>query len=284
MDWLSSIDLSHLWDLVIAQTPRPTPTSSPLPNTAKIYNDIELLKSQIEVIKSTNASQLEFLKSTNIQLNENFNRFVAAMQFVLVVFAFLGGVLAYVVGKNLDDAKKVASQLINREVENKITDLVQSEVESVKRSLQRERVIGSTIVDYYLPSNDTTEPDDCKLLRTRGFAKVRFCHQKRKPKKPVGDIFVLDLINSKLLEGQDFVGLSKEDAENKREDKVKEQIDLALDWLDKNTVLVIYVKGRYREIDNLAARVDYYYIPVNAPISLLGIVADSAYVAYGEKQ
>lgn len=284
MDWLPSIDLSHLWDLVIAQTPRPTPASSPLSNTAKISNDIELLKSQVEVIKSTNASQLEFLKSTNIQLNENFNRFVAAMQFVLVVFAFLGGVLAYVVGKNLDDAKKVASQLINREVENKITDLVQSEVESVKRSLQRERVIGSTIVDYYLPNNDTTEPSDCKLLRTRGFAKVRFWNQKRKPKKPVGDIFVLDLINSKLLEGQDFVGLSKEDAENKREDKVKEQIDLALDWLDKNTVLVIYVKGRYREIDNLAARVDYYYIPVNAPISLLGIVADSAYVAYGEKQ
>ncbi|MBD2603867.1 hypothetical protein H6G81_04790 [Scytonema hofmannii FACHB-248] len=284
MDWLPSIDLSHLWDLVIAQTPTPTRTSSPLPNTAKISNDIELLKSQIELLKTTNASQLEFLKSTNIQLNENFNRFVAAMQFVLVVFAFLGGLLAYVVGKNLDDAKKVASQLINREVENKITDLVQSEVESVKRSLQRERVIGSTIVDYYLPSNDTTEPNDCKLLRTRGFAKVRYWNQKRKPKKPVGDILVLDLINSKLLEGQDFVGLSKEDAENKREDKVKEQIDLALDWLDKNTVLVIYVKGRYREIDNLAARVDYYYIPVNAPISLLGIVADSAYVAYGEKQ
>ncbi|GAX45315.1 hypothetical protein NIES4075_63360 [Tolypothrix sp. NIES-4075] len=284
MDWLPSIDLSHVWDFVIAQIPRPTPASSPLSNTAKISNDIELLKSQIEVIKTTNANQLEFLKSTNIQLNENFNRFVAAMQFVLVVFAFLGGLLAYVVGKNLDDAKKVASQLINREVENKITDLVQSEVESVKRSLQRERVIGSTIVDYYLPSNDTTEPSDCKLLRTRGFEKVRYWNQKRKPKKPVGDIFVLDLINSKLLEGQDFVGLSKEDAENKREDKVKEQIDLALDWLDKNTVLVIYVKGRYREIDNLAARVDYYYIPVNAPISLLGIVADSAYVAYGQKQ
>ncbi|MCP6759999.1 MAG: hypothetical protein NHB32_14885 [Fischerella sp. CENA71] len=269
MDWLPSIDLFHLRDWVIAQTPTPTP--SPVLTPAKSINDIELLK-----------SQLEFLKATNAQLGESFNRFVAAMQFTLVVFAFLGGFLAYAVGKNLDDAKKIASQLINREVENKITDLVQSEVENVKRSLQRERVIGSTIVDYYLPSNDTTEPYDCKLLRTRGFAEVRYRNQKRKPKKPVGDIFVLDLINSKLLEGQEFAGLSKEEAENKREEKVKEQIDLALDWLDKNTVLVIYVKGRFREIDNLARRVDYYYIPVNAPISLLGIVADSAYVAYGQ--
>jgi hypothetical protein len=271
MDWLTSIDVSHLWDIIIAQTPTPTPTASPVINPTKAANDIELLK-----------SQLEFLKATNGQLGESFNRFVAAMQFTLVAFAFLGGFIAYAVGKNLNDAKELARGLINQEVENKITYLVQSEIESVKRSLQRERVIGSTVVDYYLPSNDTTEPDDCKLLRTRGFDKVKYWNQQQKPRKPVGDVFVLDLINSKLLEGQEFAGLSKDDAENKREAKVKEQIDIVLNWLNINTVLVIYVKGRFREIDNLASRVDYYYIPVNAPISLLGIVADSAYVAYGE--
>ncbi|MEH2056858.1 MAG: hypothetical protein V7K97_12025 [Nostoc sp.] len=271
MDWLPSIDLPHLWDLVISQTPTPIPTSSPLSAPTKNFNDIELLK-----------SQLEFLKATNGQLGESFNRFVAAMQFTLVVFAFLGGFLAFAVGKNLDDAKKVASQLINREVENKIADLVQSEVESVKRSLQRERVIGSTTVDYYLPSDDPTEPNDCKLLRTRGFAKVRFWHQKRKPKKPVGDIFVLDLINSRLLEGQDFAGLSKDDARNKREEKVKNQIDLALNWLDKATVLVIYIDGFSEEVKNLAARVDYYYVAANTSVTLIGIVADSAYVAEGQ--
>ncbi|KAF3889089.1 MULTISPECIES: hypothetical protein [Nostocales] len=272
MDWLASIDMSHLWNLIIAQTPTPTPTASPILNPAKTSSELELLK-----------SQLEFLKATNGQLGESFNRFVTAMQLVLIAFTFLGGFLAYAVGKNLDEAKKLASQLINREVENKITDLVQSEVESVKRSLQRERVIGSTIVDYYSPSDDAMEPEDCKLLRTRGFDKVEYWHQRKKPKKPVGDIFVLDLINSKLLEGQEFVGLSKDDADNKLEAKVKEQIDLVLNWLDKNTVLVIYVKGRFREIDNLSTRVNYYYIPVNSPISLLGIVADSAYVAYGKR-
>jgi hypothetical protein len=269
MNWLPLIDLSHLWDFVIAQTPTPTP--SPVLNPAKNLNEIELLK-----------SQLEFLKATNGQLGESFNRFVAAMQFTLVVFAFLGGFLAFIVGKNLDDAKKVASQLINREVENKITDLVQSEVDSVKRSLQRERVIGSTVVDYYLPSDDPTEPDDCKLLRTRGFAKVTFWYQKRKPKPPVGDIFVLDLINSKILEGQDFAGLSKDDARNKREEKVKNQIDLALNWLDKTTVLVIYIDGFSEEVKNLATRVDYYYVAPNTPITLIGLVADSAYVAEGQ--
>jgi hypothetical protein len=273
MDWLPSIDLSHLWDIIIAQTPTPTPTPSPVINPTKAANDIELLK-----------SQLEFLKATNGQLGESFNRFVTAMQFTLVVFAFLGGFLAFAVGKNLDDAKRIASQLINREVENKITDLVQVEIESVKRSLQRERVIGSTVVDYYLPSNDTIEPDDCKLLRTRGFDKVKYWNQQQKPRKPVGDVFVLDLINSKLLEGQEFAGLTKEDAENKREAKVKEQIDIVLNWLNVNTVLVIYIDGFSKEIKNLAKRVDYYYVAANSSVTLIGTVADSAYIAYGERR
>ena len=273
MDLLTSIDISHIWDIVIAQTPTPTPTPSPTLNPAKAANEIELLK-----------SQLEFLKATNGQLGQSFNRFVAAMQFTLVAFAFLGGFLAYAVGKNLDDAKKLASQLINREVENKIADIVQSEVESVKRSLGRERVIAYTVVDYYLPSNDTTEPGDCKLLRTRGFDKVKFWNQRKKPRKPVGDVFVLDLINSGLLEAKEFQGLSKDEAKVKREAIVKEQIDIVLDWLDKNTVLVIYIDGFSEEIKNLGTRVDYYYAATNSSITLLGIVADSAYVACGERK
>lgn len=43
MDWLSSIDFSHLWNWIIAQTPTPIPIPSPLPTPAKNLNDIELL-------------------------------------------------------------------------------------------------------------------------------------------------------------------------------------------------------------------------------------------------
>jgi len=265
MDWLHSIDASHLWDLIIVQTP--IPTTPP----AKDLSDIELLK-----------SQLAFLKDTNAQLGESFNKFVGVMQFVLVVFAFLGGVLAYVFGKNLEDAKKLASQAIRKEVEHMVSDLVQFEVENVKRTLQRERVIGTTTVDYYLPSDDL-EPNDCKLLRQRGFHKVRFWNLNTQPKKPMGDVLVLDLINSNLLSGPELAKLSDADATNKREEKVKAQIDLVTNWLEKTTVLVIYVKGRFKEIDNLATRVNNYYASANAPITLMGIVADSAYVACGEK-
>jgi hypothetical protein len=271
MDWLSSIDLSHLWDVIVAQTPTPTPTPSPTSTPARNLSEIELLK-----------SQLEFLKTTNGQLSESFNRFVGAMQFTLVVFAFLGGILAYIFGKNLDDAKKIAREMIRQEVDSKVNVLVQSEVENVKRTLQRERVIASTTVDYYLPSKDS-EPKDSKLLQQRGFQKVRFWNQKRQPKKPFGNVIVLDLINSNILSGQDYAGLSDEEATKKREEKVKTEIDLVLNWLEPSSVLVIYVKGRFKEIDNLAARVDYYYVSANTSVTLMGIVADAAYVAYGEK-
>lgn len=273
MELLTSIDLSQIWHIAIAQTATPTPSPSPGLNPAQAASEIELLK-----------SQLEFLKATNGQLGQSFNRFVTAMQFTLVAFTFLGGFLAYAVGKNLDDAKKLAKQLINQEVENKIADIVQSEVENVKRSLGRERVISSTIVDYYLPSNDTAEPADCKLLRTRGFNKVKYWNQRKKPRKPVGDVFVLDLINSGLLDVNEFKGLSQEEAKNKREAIVKEQIDIVLDWLDKNTVLVIYIDGFSQEVKTLGSRVDYYYAATNSSVTLLGIVADSAYVAFGERK
>lgn len=264
MDWLVSTDFSHLWNWIIAQTPTPNPTSSPLSIPASNINEIELLK-----------SQLEFLKVTNGQLSESFNHFVTTMQFVLVVFGFLGGVLAFIFGKNLDDAKKVASQMVRQEIDSQIADLVKAEIQHLKRTLQRERVIGSTILDYYLPSDDE-EPNDCKLLRQRGFQEVRFWNHTRQPNKPVRDIFVLDLINSQLLTGSN-------DPENKQEAKVKAQLDYVLKWLETTTVLVIYVKGRYKEIENLATRCNHFYVSANAFVSLMGIVADSAYVAYGEK-
>ncbi|WP_243713793.1 hypothetical protein [Nostoc sp. 106C] len=169
MDWLPLFDPSQFGDFLFAQTPTPSPNPLPIPTPARSL-DVELLK-----------SQLEFLKDANTRLGESFNKFVGAMQFTLVVFAFLGAVLAFIFGKNLDDAKKVASDMIRQEVNNNLANLVKAEVENVKRTLQRERVIGLTIVEYYLPSNGS-ETKEFKLLKQRGFQKVRFWNEKSKPK------------------------------------------------------------------------------------------------------
>lgn len=264
MDWLPSIDFSHLWDLVIAQTP--TPTASPLATPAKNLNDIELLK-----------SQLEFLKATNGQLGESFNRFVGAMQFTLVVFAFLGGFLAYVFGKNLDDAKKVASQTIKQEIDNHIAGLVKQEVRNVKRTLLRERVISSTIVDYYLPSSDR-ETNEYKLLKAREFQDVQFWNKTRLPQRFSGDVCVLDLENSTDSTGQKFSELPPD----KREETAKLIIDEFLQILPQTATLVIYVAPPALKAINNTALQGRYYAPANTAITLVGMVADAAYVANGQ--
>ncbi|BAY07494.1 hypothetical protein [Calothrix sp. NIES-2098] len=272
MDWLPLFDPSQLGDFLFAQTPAPSPSPLPIPTPARTL-DVELLK-----------SQLEFLKDANTRLGESFNKFVGAMQFTLVVFAFLGAVLAFIFGKNLDDAKKVASDMIRQEVNNNLANLVKAEVENIKRTLQRERVIGLTIVEYYLPSTGL-ETKEFKLLKQRGFQKVRFWNEKSKPKNQLGGVLVLDLVNSNLLSGQDFTRMSEAEAANKKEEKVKEQIDLVLKILPPATVLVVYVnpgKQRIKAIDDLASQVEYY-ASANAPVTLMGIVTDSAYVAYGDK-
>ena len=83
MDWLPFLDPTHLFHL--AQTPIAPPKTP----------EVELLR-----------KQLDFITQANKDLNESFKTFVDTMKFVLVIFGFLGGAIAFIFGKNLDDAKK----------------------------------------------------------------------------------------------------------------------------------------------------------------------------------
>ncbi|MEJ1931523.1 hypothetical protein WDZ92_14830 [Nostoc sp. NIES-2111] len=266
MDWLPTIDLSHLWDLVIAQTPTPTATPSPIVSPAKYINDIELLK-----------SQLEFLKATNSQLGENFNRFVGAMQLTLAAFAFLGGVIVFVFGNNLKSAKEVATQVIQMEIDNHIARLVKKEVRNVQRTLQRERVISSTTVDYYLPSSDG-ETNEYKLLVAREFKNVNFWNKTTIPQRFLADVCVLDLENSVDTTGKRFSELPPD----KREETAKRIIDDFLQVLPPTTTLIIYVAPPAIKAINNATFKGRYYAPANTAITLVGMVADAAYVAHGQ--
>ncbi|BAU12547.1 unknown protein [Leptolyngbya sp. NIES-3755] len=91
MDWFSSFDLSQLSDWTIAQTPAPSPTPR--------SNDLELLRSQIE-----------FLKTSNAQLSDSFAKFLEAMKFALTFLSVLGGVavaiVGFLVGQNVLEARK----------------------------------------------------------------------------------------------------------------------------------------------------------------------------------
>ncbi len=271
MDWLPVIDPTHL--LHLAQTAigaSPTPAG-----TAPANSELELLRKQLDFINSENArlgadfaKRLDVISQANKDLNESFKTFVDTMKFVLVIFGFLGTVIAFIFGKNLDDAKKVARDAIRQEVDSHVTTLVQTEVDNVKRTLQRERIIGDTTVNYYLP-HQTQPPREFKLLQVRGFRDVRFPKDLQQLQTTLSDVIVLDLENwlTTLPEAE-------------QEAAAKDQIDTLLNLLPRSAVLVVYVRSVVKYLYSVPR--DRYITPANNPITLIGMVTDAAYVAAGE--
>ena len=85
----------------------------------------DVLQQQMELLNT--------LREENRSLSESFTTYVNAMQFVLIIFAFLGGVIAYVFGKNLQDARQIAREIIDQEVNRRIVTIVDAEINNVTR-------------------------------------------------------------------------------------------------------------------------------------------------------
>lgn len=255
------------WDTLLSQTPvppAPVPTPTPSPSPAA---EVELLK-----------SQLEFLKDANNRLGQSFSYFITAMQFVLAFLAVLGAFIVYILGNNLKDARNLAQQQVRQEVSRQVAVLVKAEVEDVRRTLGRERVISTTTVDYYLPdvrSNPHTR--EFKGLEARGFQNVRFCKELAELRRAPGDVVVLDLENWMTSNGQKFPALVEEEREN----LAKAQIDPLLDILPDSTVLVVYIRQNLKYLYQVPK--NRYILPANNPVTLVGNTADGAYVSFGDR-
>jgi hypothetical protein len=276
MDWLSLHDLLDLPQFSLAQTPSPLPSPSP--------TDTEVLK-----------GQLEFLK-------QSYSQFVDTVKIIFTVLGVAGATIAYFFGKSFKDFQdaarqdvkdfqefsrsevKEAIQRIRQEAETQIPHLVQTEVSeliraevaSVERALRREQVIGSTAIDYYLPDG-TLEPDETELLRARKFNRVRFWGDVQGLGQFSRDVVVLDLYNWVLPLGQRFRELSKDD----QQEPARQQIDALLaipQW--NSTVIIVYTRGQIFYLNTIT---DRYVIATNNPVSLVGNVADGAYVVVGDR-
>lgn len=253
----------------------------------EVSQQLETLKSQVEILQNTNQilsdglkSQVEFLKQENQALSNSFVNFVDAMKWNLIVLTSLAGVLTAVGGwifkNNLEDAKKVAQEMINTQVERKISELVEVRVEEVARTFRREQVIGATKVDYYLP-NMTQEPTEFKLLKARQFKDVRLVENLETISQSPRDVVVLDLQNWTLLTGQRFIEVPNEE----KETHARQQIDGLLEILPTSAVLVVYIRGTIRHLYSIG---DRYVLPANNPVTLVGNTADGAYVAAGDRR
>lgn len=254
MTWLSFTDILTA---SLAQTT--APTTPP---------EVELLKNQLEFILRLNTVFLGFL-------------------------AFLGGVLTWFFKSNLDDARKMAGQIVHQELSEHIDPLIKAEASNIRRSLRTEQIVGNTVVDYYVPAAIAKEPIELGLLAGRGFLEVRLWHSDRKPQGRFGSVLVIDFVNCDTLAFEELT--SKEDAVRKtgyekRDQRVTEVVQRLIDLRIGRPVLVVYVRpgmGRIGAIDRLTR--DFpedikYYSSADTPVALMGAVVDSAYVAHSDRQ
>lgn len=256
MDWRSLPDWIEWHGFVVAQAAQ-TASSS----------EVELLKSQLEFMKWTNTAFLGFL-------------------------AFLGGLLTWFFKSNLDDAKKMAREMVRQELTNHIEPLIRAEVNNLQRTLQTEQIIANTVVDYYLPTSEEARPLEFSLLKGRGFLEVRLWGKNQLPEGRFGSVLVIDCVNSGILEvpglldSQDEV---RKIAYQQREQILNNVIREVVEMRIGSPILVLYVRpgsGRIWAIDQLTTTFPEikYYSSANTPVALMGAVVDSAYVAYGDRR
>ena len=235
-----------------------------------LYTSVSLPPASGQAASAENellTKQLEFM----LKMNTAFLGFLGTV----------GVLLTWFFKNNLDDAKEVAGDIVERELESRIKMLAEKEFDSLKRAILPERIVSKTSVNYFLP-NATVEPDDVneiRLLEVRGFRQpLLFATTEKKLRSLNGNVTVLDLQNMELPTGERFADMPE------REAYAKDLIErLFREALPKASVLVVYFRGYLPVLNKIQTKHStQYLLPANNPVTLLGHAANGAYAAYGD--
>jgi hypothetical protein len=107
-------------------------------------------------------------------------------------------------------------------------------------------------------------PKEYRLLNAR-FPKLK--PRKLDSRKFNGDVVVLDMVTY------------QPQGNTLSEEELERVLQEVTDKMSPESVLAVYVRGRYKAIETLGQKVSYY-TSTNVPTQLLGNVINSAYVAY----
>lgn len=215
------------------------------------------------------AAQLEFI----LKMNSAFLGFLG----------IIGALLTWFFKNNLEDAKAVAAKMVREELDQHIQARVKEEFRYWEMSARTERVIGQTLVNYYLP-NGVDEPHEFDLVRNRGFRQVLFCSRTEEVRSASADVVIFDAQNWKTEQGERVVSLTDRGwLADTSEQQVKHQIDVLRAIIGSHVVLVVYVRGIVAYLND-AKFEKVYVLPANNQVTLLGHTVNGAYVAYGDRR
>jgi hypothetical protein len=220
-----------------------------------------MLPTSIALVPQVNPETVEFLQSQFQSLTTSFNIYVGLLSAVSVIFI---GFAAWFFKRTLSEAKQEVEQLVRAEVKREIARNVKQRIELLEQILEREEVPSLVNVDYVLQNTAGTLPKEYNLLHAR-FSRLKL--RKLDSPKFTGEVVVLDLVNYQPTNSE------------LTEAELEQILQSAIDKLSPDSVLCIYVRGRYKAIETLGQKIRYY-TSTNVPTQLLGNVINSAYVAH----
>jgi hypothetical protein len=229
-----------------------TPVASQVPST-----EAAVLQKQLEFILKMNSAFLGFL-------------------------GIIGALLTWFFKNNLEDAKVVAARMVREEMDGHVKALVKEEFRYWEMSAKTERLIGETLVDYYLPEG-LKEPDEFYLVKQRGFRQVLFCDHLEAIRRSSADVVIVDLQNCRTPSGQRQALLGERGwltAES--EAWARDHIDSIRGVISAQTVLVVYVRAIVSYLNDPKFE-NEYVLPANNQVTLVGHAGNGAYVAFGAR-
>ncbi|PZO13341.1 MAG: hypothetical protein DCF25_16250 [Leptolyngbya foveolarum] len=229
-----------------------TPVAGDVPST-----EAAVLQKQLEFILKTNSAFLGFL-------------------------GIIGALLTWFFKNNLQDAKVVAAQMVREEMDSHIKARVEEEFRYWEMSAKTERVIGQTLVDYYLPGGGAV-PEELHLVKQRGFRQVSFCDRAEQIRRSEADVVIVDLQNAKGADGSAQVVTDKGKLTAESEQWAQRQIDTVRAVTGNGKVLVVYVRGTVAHL-NSAELQQEYVLAANNQVTLVGHAGNGAYVALGARR
>jgi hypothetical protein len=81
--------------------------------------------------------------------------------------------------------------MLCEEMDRRIKSLIEDEFRYWEMSAKAERVIGQTLVNYYLP-DEIQEPDALYWVKQRGFRQVLFCDRLEAVRQSSADVVIVD--------------------------------------------------------------------------------------------
>ena len=230
-----------------------TPIAGDVPST-----EAAVLQKQLEFILKMNSAFLGFL-------------------------SIIGALLTWFFKNNLEDAKVVAAQMVREEMDNHVKARVEEEFRYWEMSARTERVIGQTLVDYYLPGGGSV-PEELYLVKQRGFRQVSFCDRTEQIRRSEADVVIVDLQNAKGADGSAQIVVDKGRLTAESEQWAQRQIDAVRAATAGNVrVLVVYVRGNVAHLYSAELQQEYV-LAANNQVTLVGHAGNGAYVALGARR